>query len=440
MFKKTKSIILIKLCVIIILILNITATFCASLDIIQNDESKYQVPIPKMDMITLNWYEATFAVYKKSVGYRDHSVYLEEYNARNAFVKDDQVELMDSIVKGTLKRQWSVSDKKSALEVLKQLRENGVKNKSAWDLSRAMSNVYLYYRAGYLEFDSAMDYSYSIANEIKKTFSTWEDFNISYLEGYAKWSGSKDRKFVYDQMILDDNNVFAKNKWNTSLVKYGDSRKDDGEKIEESKDDKKLYELGRKCELGEGTSFNYFTAKKYYDKAATLGNDNAMYCLGYFYSYGLGTKQDLKMAKKYYDMAAEKNNKYALHNLAIMYRDGFGVDKDYKKTEEYFKKAGEAGNGYSYACLGEMYENGIGLDCNTQNAKDCYEKGIALGSSDAMLNLGIMYCTGTYTNVPNLTQGKEYLEKAAEMGNQKAVNMLDKLNLIDFGSLENDNK
>ena len=146
------------------------------------------------------------------------------------------------------------------------------------------------------------------------------------------------------------------------------------------------------------------------------------------------------MAKKYYDMAAEKNNKYAFHNLAIMYRDGFGVDKDYKKTEEYFKKAGESGNGYSYACLGEMYENGIGLDCNTQNAKDCYEKGIALGSSDAMLNLGIMYCTGTYTNVPNLTQGKEYLEKAAEMGNQKAVNMLDRLNLIDFGSLENDNK
>ena len=103
-------------------------------------------------------------------------------------------------------------------------------------------------------------------------------------------------------------------------------------------------------------------------------------------------------------------------------------------------RAGEAGNGYSYACLGEMYEKGLGLEINLQGAKDCYEKGVALGSSDAMLNLGIMYCIGSYTNVPNITQGKEYLEKAADMGNQKAVNMLDRLELINLDSLENDNK
>ena len=116
------------------------------------------------------------------------------------------------------------------------------------------------------------------------------------------------------------------------------------------------------------------------------------------------------------------------------------VHQSDKEAFKWYQKASEQGVGEAKFYLGEMYENGIGLDCNTQNAKDCYEKGIALGSSDAMLNLGIMYCTGTYTNVPNLTQGKEYLEKAAEMGNQKAVNMLDRLNLIGLGSLENDNK
>ena len=182
MLKKIQSIIQIVICIAIITALNICAVFCASLDIVQNDESKYQIPISQMDMLSLNWFEATFAIYKKSVGYRDNLLYLEEYNARNYFIKDEQVELKDSIVKSTLKRQWSVTDKSSALEVLKKLRENGVKNKSAWDLSRAMSNVYLYYCARYIEFDVAMDFSYNIANEIKKTFSSWDEFNNSYLD------------------------------------------------------------------------------------------------------------------------------------------------------------------------------------------------------------------------------------------------------------------
>ena len=63
-----------------------------------------------------------------------------------------------------------------------------------------------------------------------------------------------------------------------------------------------------------------------------------------------------------------------------------------------------------------------------------------MGSSDAYCNLGLMYLSGSYNNVPNIELGREYLEKAAMMGNTRAINLLNAVTDEKFSSLLNDNK
>lgn len=334
----------------LLMIFNTTISFAANFRVKDILENQYQTPIPNMDMKTLNWYEATFAIYKKSVGYPDNSAYLEEFNSSKDHDNKEKIKTTREIMRSTLKLQWGVKDRATGLDVLESLSKNGIKNKSAWDLSRAMSNIFIYYKASYIDFDTAMELSYSVANDIKKVFNSWDAFNDSYLEGYKKWSGRNDRKTIYDSIKSSNDNVFKKNLWNTSLVKYSGGGKDDNK--------------------GNGKS------------------DDA-------------------------------NNLLTVENL---------------------QRAAHDGDGDAYCYLGLMYEKGLGVEINLQLAKDYYEKGIELGSSDAMCNVGLMYCLGTYTNVPNITQGKEYLEKAAKMGNERAERMLKILQSGIFSSLENDNK
>ena len=207
------------LCVLLV-IFTTTASFAAKLSVKEIIENQYQTPIPKLDMATLNWYEAAFAIYKKAVGYPDNSAYLEEFNSSKDPDNKEKIETTRKIMQSTLKMQWGVQDRESGLEVLQNLSQNGVKNKSAWDLSRAMSNIFIYFKASYIDFDTAMELSYSLAADIKKVFKSWDTFNESYLEGYKKWSGRNDRQTIYDKMKSSNDNVFKKIPWNTSLVKF----------------------------------------------------------------------------------------------------------------------------------------------------------------------------------------------------------------------------
>lgn len=60
---------------------------------------------------------------------------------------------------------------------------------SAWDLSRVGTIMGFGYAAGYCTYEEAMDKSLEAAKKAQESFSSWDDFNQSYLYGYAYWMG-----------------------------------------------------------------------------------------------------------------------------------------------------------------------------------------------------------------------------------------------------------
>ena len=45
------------------------------------------------------------------------------------------------------------------------------------------------YAAGYCTYEEAMDKSLEAAVKAQESFGSWDDFNQSYLYGYAYWTG-----------------------------------------------------------------------------------------------------------------------------------------------------------------------------------------------------------------------------------------------------------
>lgn len=237
----------------------------------------------------------------------------------------------------------------------------------------------------------------------------------------------------YDIGVAYEEGIGVRTNYNLAIASF--------EKSAELGSSDAYYRLGRMYDFGKGISKDYKLSKECYEKAIEIdGNDKALYNLGVLYANGFGVDKDLKKARELYEKASEKNNMYALHNLAMLYNNGEGVKQDYNLAAKYFRLAGEAGNAYSWSCLGIIYELGYTGEYNYEYARECYEKGMEMGSSDAYCNLGLMYLSGSYNNVPNIELGREYLEKAAMMGNTRAINLLNAVTDEKFSSLLNDNK
>ena len=193
---------------------------------ILDEEVEYQEPLAGMDMNTLYFYEAAFAIYKKSQSMIYPSQYIKAYEEIGDKVVQPNFVQMELWV--SLEKQWGVNSIDSAMSVYEDLVKNGKINKSAWDLSRAMSNLYSYYLAGYIDFETAMDLSYKTASVIQDTFDSWEEYNDSYLQGYSNWSNETDRYEDYQELISGyRNNPFLKAPFDTKLVPY---KKIDNEK------------------------------------------------------------------------------------------------------------------------------------------------------------------------------------------------------------------
>lgn len=63
--------------------------------------------------------------------------------------------------------------------------EAGIK---AWDLSRVGTIMGFGYAAGYCTYEEALDGMLEAAQIARQSFGSWEEFNQSYLLGYAYWS------------------------------------------------------------------------------------------------------------------------------------------------------------------------------------------------------------------------------------------------------------
>ena len=85
--------------------------------------------------------------------------------------------------------------------------------------------------------------------------------------------------------------------------------------------------------------------RKWFQKAADLGDSTAQLFMGKLYSNGYGVEEDAVEAFKWYLRSAEQDNCDAQHSVALCYGAGMGVERSMELSYEWFKKAID--NGYT---------------------------------------------------------------------------------------------
>ena len=175
---------------------------------------------PYMNNETVQWINATYAI-------------LTRHNAGNirafggSLKLDGKEENGAEIDKTTreqtrkmLKQSWGVTDKASADEALEELLQSAKDSGSAWDYSRAESNLGFYYLADYYTEKEALDKALEVAKEIQGAFDSWDSFVQSYLEGYEDDTGdsSGEREELYENLKASQWNPYSVS-WNTKLKK-----------------------------------------------------------------------------------------------------------------------------------------------------------------------------------------------------------------------------
>lgn len=175
---------------------------------------------PYMNDKTIQWFNAACAI-------------LTRHNAGNirAFGgglklsgKEENGEEMDKTARDQnrqmLKTSWGITDRSSADRVLKELLDSAASEESAYDYSRAMSNLGFYYLADYYTEEEALDQALEVAKEIQENFSSWDEFAEDYLEGYEERSGdtSGERREIYENLKASQWNPYEID-WNLKLKK-----------------------------------------------------------------------------------------------------------------------------------------------------------------------------------------------------------------------------
>ena len=76
----------------------------------------------------------------------------------------------------------------TAYEAYQKYGENGI---DGWDYCRALQILGDCYQAEYINLEECLDLSLPIAQELQKTYETWDGVAESYLYGYSFWKGER---------------------------------------------------------------------------------------------------------------------------------------------------------------------------------------------------------------------------------------------------------
>lgn len=183
--------------------------------------------------------------------------------------------------------------------------------------------------------------------------------------------------------------------------------------------------------------------------------------LGYAYEFEIGTSLNIKEAMKYYEMAAKQNNAIGMTNLADLYIQ----ENKLKKAKPLLVKAAEKEYGYAQYLLAMNFfyykhENNkealhwleraagndepyalyqLGLYYSEANdlakAIKYYQRAAELNHADAALELGYIYGEGFGVEQDD-NKALFYLKKAAESGNQEAIEELAAMALSGQGNMD----
>ena len=179
---------------------------------------------------------------------------------------------------------------------------------------------------------------------------------------------------------------------------------------------------------------------------ATKGNVLAMDDLGKMFAYGMGREIDPAVAYEWYSLALkgflelypENQTPYLAYRIGKHYHYGLGTEIDYTQAAKFFKIAADQGNAYAVYELAKMERDGIGTPVNTQlsntHFKIAYQRFSELlderRDDNLLYRVGQMAYTGTGTDI-NKAYGLNLLEKACDLGNIHAKNLLTNIYLKD---------
>ena len=176
-------------------------------------------------------------------------------------------------------------------------------------------------------------------------------------------------------------------------------------------------------------------ALKWFNRVAATGDiDTAAYAIidtGYDYLLGRNDSipENTVAAIMFFEQA-EGMGVYAANDiLGIFYTYGAVVDRDPDKALDFFVEGARAGftdceksiEEYAYAYYAGTDED---IDINFETAFKYYNALTEFNNTRAMYNLGLLYIYGLGVS-PDREKGIEWIQKAADMGDEVAIAMLE---------------
>ena len=134
--------------------------------------------------------------------------------------------------------------------------------------------------------------------------------------------------------------------------------------------------------------------------------------LGYAYEFGIGTSLSIKEAMKYYEMSAKQNNAIGMTNLADLYIQ----ENKLKKAKPLLVKAAEKEYGYAQYLLAMNF-----FDLYSENNKEALhwlERAAKNDEPEALYQLGVYYLEG---DEADLAKAINYFQRAAELNHADAA-------------------
>jgi TPR repeat protein len=214
-----------------------------------------------------------------------------------------------------------------------------------------------------------------------------------------------------------------------------------------------------------GYSIDLPEAVKLLQQGVDKGEPEAMSDLSGAFAQGKGVDKDEKRALDLLQRAADTGELEAIYHLAgVRFTGRLGANKDVDEGLRLMQKSADSGlpiaqlrlgmilasrekrmtpeahryitsareqmerfsrqgSAWARAVLGEIYEKGIGIPKDQAKAIDLYRMAASHSNVTAMTRLGIVYLDGIGTE-KNLSEARQWLEKAAKMGSDAAEKKL----------------
>ncbi|WP_299306829.1 tetratricopeptide repeat protein [uncultured Haemophilus sp.] len=236
-------------------------------------------------------------------------------------------------------------------------------------------------------YEEGYDYFYGISYPVNRTLA------VKYFQEAGKLENADALFFL---SIHQQNNGNLKEATQAAKRSFELGNEAAKIKLGEIQEDEKLMKEG-------------FNALK---KKVDSGDMHYSDSLGYAYEFGIGTPFSIKEAMKYYEMAAKQNNTMGMTNLANLYLR----ENKLKKAKPLLLKAAEKEYGYAQYLLAMNF-----FDLYSENNKEALhwlERAASNHEPEALYQLGVYYLEG---DEADLAKAINYFQRAAELNHADAA-------------------